>query len=198
MDTSKSLVGLSEALERLKVKKEVEPTRRPSSGSTSTSARQSLSLTTAVPLQEHRPNPNLAASTSTSSRLSAVHKPRQSSSITITITGATTGDESVIIDDAANDKSLAALMSSTSGGTCLKGVVAFVDVFTADGTDSSAVFVDMLRSLGARVSDERNKRSSGHHFYRCIREKDVAAGEEAELETEILWYSAPVLILLRP
>ncbi|RSH90643.1 hypothetical protein EHS25_001248 [Saitozyma podzolica] len=151
MDTSKSLVGLSEALERLKVKKEVEPTRRPSSGSTSTSARQSLSLTTAVPLQEHRPNPNLAASTSTSSRLSAVHKPRQSSSITITITGATTGDESVIIDDAANDKSLAALMSSTSGGTCLKGVVAFVDVFTADGTDSSAVFVDMLRSLGARV-----------------------------------------------
>jgi hypothetical protein len=66
----------------------------------------------------------------------------------------------MVIDDAANDKSLAALMSSTSGGTCLKGVVAFVDVFTADGTDSSAVFVDMLRSLGARVSDEQANRFS--------------------------------------
>ena len=34
---------------------------------------------------------------------------------------------------------------------CLKGVVAFVDVWTADGTDSSAIFQDMLRGMGARV-----------------------------------------------
>jgi hypothetical protein len=140
MDSSKSLVGLSEALERLKVKKEVEPTRRPSS---SCSKRQSL---IAVPLQEHRPNPNLAASTS--SRLAAVHKPRYN--MAITITGADTGATSEV-EDSPGDKSLAAIMCSTSGGACLEGVVAFVDVFTADGTDSSAVFVDMLRSLGAKV-----------------------------------------------
>jgi hypothetical protein len=48
------------------------------------------------------------------------------------------------------------------------------------------------------INDQSVFTASGHHFYRCIREKDVAAGEEAELETEILWYSAPVLILLRP
>ena len=46
------------------------------------------------------------------------------------------------------------------GKNLFQGVVAFVDVFTADGTDSSAVFVDMLRSLGARVSDEWNERAN--------------------------------------
>lgn len=49
------------------------------------------------------------------------------------------------------DKSLAGLLCSTSGEGCLKGVRAFVDVHTEDGADSSGVFIDMLKSLGARV-----------------------------------------------
>ncbi len=52
----------------------------------------------------------------------------------------------------AGDKSLAAIMSSTNGEGCLKGVVAFVDVKTADGDDASPIFSDMLRALGAKVS----------------------------------------------
>lgn len=54
----------------------------------------------------------------------------------------------------AGDKSLAAILSSTCGEGCLKGVVAFVDVKTADGDDASMIFSDMLRSLGAKVSVE--------------------------------------------
>ena len=38
------------------------------------------------------------------------------------------------------------------GKTCLQGVVAFVDVRTAEGDDSGMIFVDMLRDLGARAS----------------------------------------------
>ncbi|GAA5867814.1 hypothetical protein JCM3774_005864 [Rhodotorula dairenensis] len=38
------------------------------------------------------------------------------------------------------------------GKTCLQGVVAFVDVRTADGDDSGMIFVDMLKDLGARVT----------------------------------------------
>lgn len=38
------------------------------------------------------------------------------------------------------------------GKTCLQGVVAFVDVRTAEGDDSGMIFVDMLKDLGARVS----------------------------------------------
>lgn len=38
------------------------------------------------------------------------------------------------------------------GKTCLQGVVAYVDVRTAEGDDSGMIFVDMLKDLGARVS----------------------------------------------
>jgi hypothetical protein len=86
-------------------------------------------------------------SSTSSARLSAVHKPRYS------VAGA--GVSGAVVAgtvDEVGDKSLAAIVSSTSGMGCLKGVVAYVDVWTADGTDSSGIFADMLRSLGARVS----------------------------------------------
>ena len=77
-------------------------------------------------------------------RMTVVHRPRQSVAL---------GDVSMTSDmnDVA-DRSLAALMCSTSGEGCLKNVVAFVDVRTEEGADSSAIFGDILRSLGARVS----------------------------------------------
>jgi hypothetical protein len=42
--------------------------------------------------------------------------------------------------------------------TTLKNVVAFVDVKTAEGDDAGGVFVDILRSLGARVSSASRSR----------------------------------------
>ena len=133
MDTSRSLAGLSDAMEKLKAKKEMDPSRGSLSAST---ARQSLA-STAV-LSELQPNTNVPVATG---RLSSVHRPRPSSAMGFADCSFNEGD-----------KSLAALMTSTSGGGCLKGVVAFVDVWTADGTDSGGVFVDMLKGLGARVS----------------------------------------------
>jgi hypothetical protein len=152
MDTSRSLHGLSEALERLKVKKDVpvvEPTRRPSLAASTSSARSSLAMTGVPdPEKENLLMKNTMAGAS-SGRLSAVHKSRYS------VTG---GQVSGVVVNGSEleaekgDKSLAAIVSSTSGSGCLKGVVAFVDVWTADGTDSSVIFADMLRSLGARVN----------------------------------------------
>jgi hypothetical protein len=49
------------------------------------------------------------------------------------------------------DTSLAALVCSNVGEGCLKGVVAFVDVRTEDGDEANAIFVEMLKGLGARV-----------------------------------------------
>lgn len=47
---------------------------------------------------------------------------------------------------------MAAILSTTTETKCFKGVVAFVDVRTADGEDASPIFVEMLKSLGARVN----------------------------------------------
>ncbi len=48
--------------------------------------------------------------------------------------------------------SLTSLMGSSAGEGCLRGVTAFVDVRTSEGDDSSAAFVDMLKTCGAKVS----------------------------------------------
>jgi hypothetical protein len=44
------------------------------------------------------------------------------------------------------------LISSSTGSTALKGVVAFVDVRTEDGACSGDLWSEMLRSLGAKVN----------------------------------------------
>lgn len=49
-------------------------------------------------------------------------------------------------------KGMARDPTSTSSQNILKGVIAFVDVRTAEGDDTSAVFADMLRACGGRVS----------------------------------------------
>ncbi|KAI9635959.1 uncharacterized protein MKK02DRAFT_44658 [Dioszegia hungarica] len=163
MDTSRSLHGLSEALERLKVKKDapaVEPTRRPSLAASS--ARSSLAMVVDGE-KENILGKSMLPSSASSARLSAVHKPRYS------VSGA--GVSGAVVagtEDEVGDKSLAAIVSSTSGMGCLKGVVAYVDVWTADGTDSSGIFADMLRSLGARVLS-RPSDSCTHIIYKSGR-----------------------------
>lgn len=44
------------------------------------------------------------------------------------------------------------LIESDAGTGCLKGVVAYVDVRTAEGDDAGMVFAEMLRFCGAKVS----------------------------------------------
>ncbi|WWD22340.1 hypothetical protein CI109_106831 [Kwoniella shandongensis] len=157
-DTSKSLAGLSEALNKLKAKKLESAS---SSSSVSEPMRKTPSVTISEPTLEpilidrpldEKPS-NLSASTSSSTagggggttRL-AGHRPR---------TSVNAGDSSVVSDgdggEHVADQSIAALLCSTSGGRCLKGVVAFVDVRTSEGTDSGKVFTDILKGLGAKV-----------------------------------------------
>ena len=63
-----------------------------------------------------------------------------------------------MVEDQAGDRSLAAIMHCTAGSRCLKGVVAYVDVHSSDGDDASPIFAEMLKSLGARVSEKQNTR----------------------------------------
>ncbi|GAA5940596.1 uncharacterized protein JCM15063_006301 [Sporobolomyces koalae] len=56
-----------------------------------------------------------------------------------------------------SDASATAVLSEStikvnSASSVLQGVVAFVDVRTAEGDDSGMIFVDMLKSMGARVT----------------------------------------------
>ncbi|GAA6029044.1 hypothetical protein JCM8097_001566 [Rhodosporidiobolus ruineniae] len=64
------------------------------------------------------------------------------------------GNTSLSLDSSLIAESAAAVAGG-SGGTrsaALQGVVAFVDVRTAEGDDSGMIFVDMLKGLGARVT----------------------------------------------
>ena len=140
-DASKTLNGLNDALSKLKM-------QLSESASSAHRPRQSLP----APRSSYEPvifvDQHSEPSHHATGRVAAVHRPRQSlavppSSLDISMTS----DEGDVAD-----KSLAGLLCSTSGGGCLKGVRAFVDVHTDDGADSSGIFIDMLKSLGARVS----------------------------------------------
>lgn len=140
-DTSRSLAGLSDALAKLKVRREI------THANTAVNARPvpSAVLKPKAPsvladVADHHSTNTLNTSISSSSRLSNVHRPRSS------IVGA---DVSMMED---GDRSIAALLSSSTGGKALKGVVAFVDVKTDDGACAGDLWSEMLRSLGAKVS----------------------------------------------
>lgn len=156
LDTSKSLVGLSEALEKLRMKKDegklpprasISSLGRPRSTevllNTLDQVPSTLEASVIAPISDSA-SPSMT--TSTSSRLSAVHRPRHSMAC---------GDVSMLStsDDGAADRSIAALMSSTSGSgsRCLKGVVAFVDVRTDEGGGAGDIWGEMLKGLGAKV-----------------------------------------------
>lgn len=51
-------------------------------------------------------------------------------------------------------------------GTFLKGVVAYVDVYTAEGDDAGSTFADMLRKCGARVLVKRPTEMCTHIIYK--------------------------------
>jgi len=147
-ETSKSMAGLSDALNKLKM-------RRSESQSEPNRPRQSMSATFAAPASRvnpagpsafKQPMTSVVASTS---RLSSVHRPRQS---IVPLTTAPFDTSMAPEEEQAGDRSLAAILLNTTENKCFKGVVAFVDVRTADGEDASPIFVEMLKSLGARVS----------------------------------------------
>ena len=159
-ETSQSLHGLAEALEKLKMRKapdqpdEARPKARASlvgPVGRSLSTVPSIAVTETSSEASHRPQ-GRDLSASTSGRLNAVHRPRTSSAAEDLVLP---GDFSMADESGSHpsgSRDLASLMSSTSGGGCLKGVTAFVDVKTEDGDDSGGIFADMLRALGARVS----------------------------------------------
>ncbi|WRT63616.1 uncharacterized protein IL334_000539 [Kwoniella shivajii] len=150
-ETSKSLAGLSDALNKLKMKKLEQQNNTPSATDSKELITPSIILTEPLikPLNE-RPN-NLTCSTSATASSSSGsrigtsgHRPRSSIH---------PGDLSTSSDEGNHvaDQSIAALLCSTNGDKCLKGVRAFVDVRTSDGEDSSRVFIDILKGLGAKV-----------------------------------------------
>lgn len=150
LETSKSIAGLSDALNKLKVKRpevKSEPNRpKPSTsrlgmGAPSEVAASSGALVADAPKV-------VESATTTLSRVSSVHRPRQSE-----LPSANSPDSSTTSDEEhAGDKSLAAIMSSTSGEGCFRGVVAYIDVKTSDGEDAGPIFAAMIKALGGRVS----------------------------------------------
>ena len=145
-DTSRSLAEMSEALAKLKVRRDdtTEPLR------SLTTVRPRVPVLAEVSKSSVAANVNTNQPVATSSRLSAVHRPRSS------VAGA-----DVTMDD--GDRSMAVLMSNDKGERALSGVIAFVDVRTDDGGCAGDVWAEMLKSLGARVSPSPTLLSRGNH-----------------------------------
>jgi hypothetical protein len=145
LETSKSIAGLSEALLKLKMKK-IDL----SAAGSSDTRRESMIPRAPTPSYSKAQSEDLeesgSRSTANLSRLSSVHRPRQSLAALASGPSETTGDMGE-----AGDRSLAALVVSETGQGIMKGVIAFVDVKTSDGDDVSPLFSGMLRSLGAKV-----------------------------------------------
>ncbi|WVF66421.1 hypothetical protein IAT40_001161 [Kwoniella sp. CBS 6097] len=176
-ETSKSLAGLSEALGKLKMKRPINGSLSAPSRSHSKTATPSINVN-GFQVFEERPS-NLTSSTSSShndnagpSRLSSAnHRPRASVAVPITVHP---GDLSTSSDEGgAADQSIAAMLCSTTGGGCLKGVRAFVDVRTSDGEDSGKVFVEILKGLGARVQSRPTERCT-HVIYKSGKSSTLA------------------------
>jgi hypothetical protein len=138
-DTNDKLAGLNDALAKLKVRRDASNANaRP--GPSAILKPKVPTILAEVPDHIAANNANTNVSIPSSSRMSSVHRPRSS------IVGA---DVSMMED---GDRSIAALISSSTGTTALKGVVAFVDVRTEDGACSGDLWSEMLRSLGAKVN----------------------------------------------
>jgi hypothetical protein len=138
-DTNDKLAGLNDALAKLKVRRDASNANsRP--GPSAILKPKVPTILAEVPDHIAANNANTNVSIPSSSRMSSVHRPRSS------IVGA---DVSMMED---GDRSIAALISSSTGSTALKGVVAFVDVRTEDGACSGDLWSEMLRSLGAKVN----------------------------------------------
>jgi len=58
---------------------------------------------------------------------------------------------------------------SAASGTFLKGVVAYVDVYTAEGDEAGGTFVSMLKRCGARVLVKKPTEACTHIIYKSGR-----------------------------
>ncbi|WVR03343.1 hypothetical protein IAU60_000334 [Kwoniella sp. DSM 27419] len=186
-ETSKSLAGLSEALGKLKarrseqnVEENVGPSR-PDDGP-ETHPVQAPQLSVIEPEIDEGPDDRPASSGTfeSSSRLSSAagHRPRSS----IHPGDVSTSSEE---DGGVADQSMAALLCSTNGMGCLRGVRAFVDVRTSDGESSGKVFVEMLKGLGARVFTRPTERCT-HIVYKSGRQATLDWWRRQEKEQQPL------------
>lgn len=174
METSKSLYGLSAALAKLTVK-------RPSLEGRSQDTEPSK-----IASPEIRPNAALQHSTTKSTQPTkpvAISRLPQSTSMhgRSSLAGLLAGRGSLDAKEGSLGRSGASSLkgthpiSSGSNGNILKGVIAFVDVRTAEGDDTSAVFAEMLRSCGARVSEPH---------WRHVRDADLSGFQVLTKPTE--------------
>lgn len=153
METSKSLYGLSAALAKLTVKRPSLEGRSPDIESTSFAPQQTISGAA-------RSDSTNQSATLQPSKPVAISRIPQSSSVHArsSLAGMLAGRGSLDVMGTSLGQSVTSSLkgthplSSTSDGDILKGVTAYVDVRTAEGDDTSAVFAEMLRSCGARVS----------------------------------------------
>ncbi|OCF71281.1 hypothetical protein I204_07908 [Kwoniella mangroviensis CBS 8886] len=178
-ETSRSLAGLNDALSKLKMKR----MESDAPGYSICSSTPSISITDTsnqtMPLSD-RPS-NLSTSTSTSrseSRTLGSSGRRPKSSIH-------PGDLSISSDEGegVGDQSIAAMLCSTNGSNCLNGVRAFVDVRTDDGEDSSRIFVDILKGLGARVF-ARPSETCTHIIYKSGKPSTISWYRKQKQEQE--------------
>ncbi|ORX33582.1 hypothetical protein BD324DRAFT_584838 [Kockovaella imperatae] len=73
-------------------------------------------------------------------------------------------------------------MVSSGGQGCMKRVVAFVDVRTAEGDEAGVIFSDMLRSLGARVISRLTDNVT-HVIYKSGRQTTLSWWRRQDEET---------------
>ncbi|GHJ89332.1 hypothetical protein NliqN6_5734 [Naganishia liquefaciens] len=145
METSKSLYGLSAALAKLTVKRPSLEGRPPDAESSKPKSRQIKSDDAS---QQASTQPTKPVAISRIPKSTSMHG-RSS------LTGL--GRGSLDVKAGSLGESVASSLKDTRpihpgrSETILKGVIAFVDVRTAEGDDTSAVFAEMLRSCGARV-----------------------------------------------
>lgn len=157
-DTKGSLYGLSAALARLQVKASTGPCSTSTTpvqaaerrlGGFAMPTASSAAKSIAEPARPTGPGTLRRSSTMAmgqrriSSLSTVAHEPTPSFSRATSV-----APESGLV----RSGTIANLIESDAGTGCLKGVVAYVDVRTAEGDDAGTVFVDMLKSCGAKVS----------------------------------------------
>lgn len=162
-----ALKGLAESLAKLNVRRSVggeDKARRSTGGPTEAASRPSLPGPPTEPLTSANDTamgpPLLPAPSRRSSGLPVSRRVSADSSASNTSVDGLEGGPSVSLTDSKSRASLASIAADASACTTLKGVVAFVDVKTAEGDEAGGVFVEMLRNLGAKVSSARTRRHS--------------------------------------
>ncbi|KAI5450559.1 hypothetical protein NCC49_003014 [Naganishia albida] len=148
METSKSLFNLSAALAKLTVKRPSLEGKSPDAESSSIATQQDT-----IRPSDQAQTANREASVakpiaiSRISKSTSIHGRSSLGGQSFTNTPGDIPGRSI----SSSLKGLTRDAPGTSSQSILKGVIAFVDVRTAEGDDTSAVFADILRACGGRV-----------------------------------------------